>query len=877
MSHAVALCGLLTLAGGTSAHAADVRAPFDTLVIVPADNSGDMARRVADLLALRVREMSAVAVVVGAPSEPAPMDSLTIVIGISGGNGELDGLLESAGCALPTDVDPGPEGYALHSHRMEGRQHLLAAAVDRRGCLYAAGEILRQMEFDDHAVTLPIGLELRTAPAFEVRGTQFDQGDTMLSLTGTRPWSEEEQQRVVLDYALAGANTFEVSETLSEDSALYRFLKAYDLKTLVHYGPNIGNGPPEWQAKEGIGRKNYLCPSVPEARDALLKKCEARFKDSPAFDYVRFFSGDGGGCECERCKPYGKTYIHLCEDLSNIIHSYHPATQIFCTNEKTDNAGDMAIWAYLREKPRPWLRAFCYGCGSDGMTWQPGRRQDHRMDLFRYPGFGPLSRYPREIVHNLPPEQSLVYYNELTHWWYSELGYVRFPPAPDANGDVPPRVGSWIYERHPDFYLVQVYHRRTFFAWPRYYHQVFNELMPFAIGDVTHSSGHHDHFNQWMWQRLLWSPRTSLEDVVDSYCRTWFGPEAASLMAEAIFHLEENLGGNAPENEGIDRYYALVKQAGERMPSRWMKANWLWRQYMQKGALDRHIRIGAQRQLALQKRVEERMEEALRGDNPDAAMAQALEWFDPVFADTEEQEALRDEARRLGEESGALFGVRSEGYFNLDHDFVGLGWSRKTLERAQTASPDEKRELLRRIAHYEDPGEGGFYDNAGDPNGAPHMVYGTPYDHGQQLWEEALSEANRPGQRLMAFTSHEEQGVTFQYNDLDPAAEYRVRFTLVRPRFEPFCADMMTQKSQSIHADEFLLVEDLELPEYESGHFEFDIPREATHDGSLTIRFAKSAGVAEGPWVDVAIWRNNGGWGTLVSEVWLLKRPASSE
>jgi Domain of unknown function (DUF4838) len=880
MSHAFALCGLLTIAGGIPPGEAATRTVFETLAIVPVGEDGDTAsaaRLSGELLARRVREMSALTVAVGALPEPVPADSLTIVIGIPGGGGMLDELLKAARCALPTEVDPGPEGFVLRSHRVAGRQFLLAAAVDRRGCLYAVGEILRQMGFDESAIALSVDLDLRTAPAFEVRGTQFDQGHTMLQLTGARPWTEEEEQRVVLDYALAGANTFEVSERLSADSDLYRFLKAYDLKTLVHYGPNIGNGPPEWQAKEGIGRKNYLCPSVPEAREVLLKKCEARFKDSPTFDYVRFFSGDGGGCECERCKPYGNAYIHLCEALSAVIHTYHPETEIFCTNEKTDNAGDKAIWEYLREKPRPWLRAFCYGCGSDAMTWQPGRRQDHRMDLFRYPGFGPLSRYPQEIVHNLPPEQSLVYYNELTHWWYSELGYVRFPPAPDANGDVPPRVGSWIYDRHPDFYLAQVYHRRTFFAWPRYYHRVFNDLMPFAIGDVTHSSGHHDHLNQWMWQRLLWSPRTSVEDVVDSYCRTWFGPEAAPLMAEAVLQLEENLGGNAPEEEGIDRYYARVKEAGETMPTRWMKSNWLWRQYMQKGALDKHIRLGAQRQLALQNRIDQHIDEALRGDSLGAAVSQALGWFDTVFADTEEQKALREEARRLGEESDALFGVRSEGYFNLDHDFIGLGWSKKMLERAQSAPLGEKKELLKRIADYENPGEGGYYDNAGDPDGAPHMIYGTPYDHGQQLWEEALSEANRPSQRLMAFTSHEAQGVTFHYDDLDPAAEYRVRFTLVRPRFEPFCSDLMTQHSQSVYAGEILLAENLELPEFESKPFEFDIPREATKDGTLTLRMQKSPGVAEAAWVDVAIWRNNGGWGTLVSEVWLLKKPASSE
>ena len=155
------------------------------------------------------------------------------------------------------------------------------------------------------------------------------------------------------------------------------------MKAIVNYFPNAGDGPPEWQAKESIGRNGYLCPSVPEARAALLKRCEVTFKNSPDIEYVHFQGGDGGGCECDKCKPYGGVYIHLCEDLAAIIHRYHAKTEIFADNKKFDDASDKAIFAYLQEKPRPWLRAFCYGPGSDGLSWQPGHRQTHAMGLFR--------------------------------------------------------------------------------------------------------------------------------------------------------------------------------------------------------------------------------------------------------------------------------------------------------------------------------------------------------------------------------------------------------------------------------------------------------------------------------------------------------------
>jgi len=169
-----------------------------------------------------------------------------------------------------------------------------------------------------------------------------------------------------------------------------------------------------------------------------------------------------------------------------------------------------------------------------------------------------------------------------------------------------------------------VYDRLTFFAWPRYYHWFFNQTMRYGIGDVTHSSGTHDHFNQWLWQRLLWAPQRSAEDVEAEYARTWFGPETAHQMIQAIFQLEDNLaekpGVPIAKKVGIDRYYRLVHAAGARMPPLLMKSNWLWREYMQKAALDKYIQLSVRQQAELQAKIEK----AIAGANPDAAIDRAL-------------------------------------------------------------------------------------------------------------------------------------------------------------------------------------------------------------------------------------------------------------
>jgi hypothetical protein len=846
---------------------------FKSILIQSNEQASEVERNAAALLAERISESSGIHVRVtnALQNTLQPSSELWILIGTPETHSGIRKEFDKHRIPPLTPLAPGPEGFLLRTISNGPGTILLAAGIDPRGTLYAAGEILRQTVIRSSFLEFPTNLNMRTAPAFEIRGTQFGQSSVALNRSKVRPWTFMDRRRAILDFALAGLNTVEIGTGNRADDSVYRLLKSFGIKTLMHYGPNVGNGPAEWQAAESIGRTGYLCPSVPAAREALLKRCEEYFRNSAPVDYVRFYGGDGGGCECDRCKPYGAKYIRLCDDMARIIHRYHPATEIFATNQKFDNDDDKSIFAYLQEQPRPWLRAFCYGPGSDAMSWQPGHRQTHRMDLFRYPGFGPPARYIEEILHQLPPYQDLVFFNELAHWRYSQNGFVQAYPRADRNGDQPPHWNHFLYERRPDQVLTMVYDRLTFFAWPRYYHWYFNQCMRYGIGDVTHSSGTHDHFNQWMWQRLLWSPQRTVEDVVAEYARSWFGPEAGSLMAEALFQLEDNLadkpGVPITNKRGIERYYRLVHEAGARMPPLTMRSNWLWREYAQKAALDWHIQLRVRQQTEAQRKVEKMITPSSSDSVIDRAQALLKE-----LPETPKMKRLREEAIRLGEESNTQFGVRSEGIFNLEHDFIGLGWLRRQLQRARAAGDTERAELLRMISRYDDPGEGGFYDNAGTSDQCPNIVSGYPFDFGQPFVPDMLWEGNRTSQRTMHYTQDEDKGVIFVYRGLDQKASYRIRFTLVRPWYQDRYRSRMNQHSENIYAGDVLLARDLEIPERMSDFFTFDIPREAIRGGELVIRFERVADVARGSRIEREVWRNSGGWGTIVSEAWLMRK-----
>jgi hypothetical protein len=839
---------------------------YQRVSVVFSEQASGVEQKAAELLAARLTEASEIAISVGRHEEKpnTQQTGLTILLGIPERFPALLSLCEKINVKVPDADDPGEEGYAVKRVETEQGDAMIAAAVDERGVLYAVGEILRKTLARAGQLEVPEDLDVRTAPAFRLRGTHVSQGATITELTGARKWTDAEWRQAVLDYVLAGANTFPVGHLSHKGDDSYEFFKSYGLETLVDLGPNQGSGPPEWAAKEAIGRGGYLCLSVPEARKSILDRCEKLFKDSPTYDYLRFQAGDGGGCECEKCAPYGGKYIQMCEDIAAILHKYHPTTKVFVTNKKLDNAGDQAIFDYLNEKPRTWVTALCYAPGSNAMSWQPGRRQDHRMDLFHYPAFGPIDRYLREMLHQAPPSVSVVCFTDVTHWVYSEYGLVNWAPYPDSHGDVPPRWGHEVYEKGPDPSLEMVYDRRTFHARPHNYYDVFQNMMRYTDGDVTYSEGHHDHFDQWMWQRLLWNPHRSVEDLVDEYAQTYFGPEAALLMSQAIFQLETNLSAPLASNSGIDRMVELVREAGSKMPSAERDRNYLWRQYLQKALLDKYIQLRLREQTARLEKTKGLCSEALASANPDSPLKAGLALLEGDV-ETPEMKALRNEAGHLGEESDRLFGVRSEGFFNLDLDLVGLGWPAQQLRKVSEGPAEKKKDLIRQVVFYEDAGEGGFYDNAGDPGRSPHLVHGWPYGDG------GFSPSNRRSQNRCAYSLEESPGVTFEYHDFDPNSTYRVRFTFVRPSVLLRYADKQIQKAQSIYADGQCLAKDLELPEAVAGQFEFEIPREATKDGTLKIWLEKSEGVGTGSKSDVEIWRNTGGWGTLVSEVWLLK------
>ncbi|MBI3119479.1 MAG: hypothetical protein HYZ00_12365, partial [Candidatus Hydrogenedentes bacterium] len=503
-------------------------------LIVSAQQSTVPEQKAAAMLRSRMMKRSAIEVGVvkeGAAELAAQAGGAdaVFVVGIPERNALAAALMKEFGAslpALPNSDTKHPEGYVIKSGTHAGKPHVLCAGADERGTIYAVGAVLRAMTYLPDGVMIP-SLDMRDKPAFPMRGARpSGPGSRARQFGQLRPKTAEEHIEMMEDLMLLGCNIFE------EEPAREYGMLSYFGRTANEMPAGF---PKEWGADDQRSPK-YVCPSVPEARKALLESFDEMCRTAKDYDYFTTNSGDEGGCRCERCEPWGATYIKLVHEIADILHKYHPNCKVLATNQDLTNEGNEAIFKYLNEGDASWLHAIRYGPGADEM--QTYIRGPVNPRWFEYEGFGPLGNYLKYMHHELPPTTHIALYSDITHWMQAQFAVAK-----------------------PDVALSAVYDRRSWNARPRNFHRVGQEILHYAIGDMHYSEGMHDDFNKWFWYRLLWDPHQTAEAITAEYCRYWFGPQAQDEMSQAIFLMEETLERSVLDNPGIARAVELLHEA----------------------------------------------------------------------------------------------------------------------------------------------------------------------------------------------------------------------------------------------------------------------------------------------------------------------------
>jgi hypothetical protein len=201
----------------------------------------------------------------------------------------------------------------------------------------------------------------------------------------------------------------------------------------------------------------------------------------------------------------------------------------------------------------------------------------------------------------------------------------------------------------------------------------------------------------------------------------------------------------------------------------------------------------------------------------------------------------------------------------IDTPLNNRAWLEKRFGEIRTQqglSEQGRVAAIREILEWDNPGPGGFYDDLGNPSRQPHLLTGLPYpDDPAHLVSPLSAATQRPGEVWPVFwqthaESRDDSPLEMHYPGLDKESCYKVRLTYAGES-APFEFRLLADGQHEVHP--------WRRKEVPVKPVEFDVPRQATADGDLRLKFERKPG--------------EGGAGRAVqlAEIWLMVRACPAQ
>ena len=324
---------------------------------------------------------------------------------------------------------------------------------------------------------------------------------------------------------------------------------------------------------------------------------------------------------------------------------------------------------------------------------------------------------------------------------------------------------------------------------PAHYAYIHNWFASYSDGFITYSDGVHDDVNKAIWSGLGWNPATGIRGILTDYCRVFFDPTIAEEATDGLLALENNWRGALKDNGGVEGTLLFWQRLEEKMPR--LEGNWRWQMCLVRAYYDAYIRHRLINETRLDKEANAILAEAgTRGAN--VVMTEALEVLNRAVSEPVSPELrtrIYDLCEKLFQSCGLQTSVTKyhascpeRGAF-LDFIYYPMNnrwWLEDEFKKVgELDSEAAKCARLKRIASWEDPGPGGYYDDIGNTARSPHVkrsefVFTEPGEeaHPEPLhwwWDNGMSRARLSWQTSMNYPE------AVVYEGLDPDANYTVR------------------------------------------------------------------------------------------------------
>lgn len=710
---------------------------------------------------------------------------------------------DSAPATITPPIKDG-EGYVLHiENGKENPPRVWVIGGRGRALLYGAGKLLRQ--FMTHSergkLILPdqsSGEICSSSPRFPLRGHQLGYR----SLPNTYDaWDVTKYEQYLRDMIIFGANCVELTPTLNPEEPPTEIMPVKPWEMTLRISALLDSYDTDlwlWIPNEDWSH------SDPKNWDRMLRDRERLYAETPRINHVFAPGGDPGDMPVE-------ILMDFMARNSDILRKYHPKAGMWLSPQGFSQTDLSWFYQYLQQNEPEWLTGVVYGPWICDTLVHCRQMVPTRYRFRRYPDITHCTRcqYP---VPNWDAAYALTLCREPIN------------PRPIAQA------------------------------------HIHNLYMNQAEGALCYSEGVNDDVNKFVWLERLWNPDTPVREIMLDYGRVFGGSRIAKEFSDGIQGLEDNWVGPLLNNP-------LPKQTFERWHGIWLSAtnedrssNWRLQQLYFRSLCDVYV----QNRLVMEKKQEKDALNILKNADTigsETAVKRALSALSNA-AQIAEMIQMRREIFDIGEALWKSIGMqmsvslyhadgeeRGAVLDTIDRPLSNRAWLEKRMQLAlDFPTEGEKLAHLAQTVRWIDPGEGGYYDDLGDPENQPHLVKTLAWEDDPGCMQSAFEEFGgynpeyRQSWNYQASTLYDTP-LEMLYEGLDPNRGYLLR-AIYHGRFH---------SSMRLFANDELLHEPIRGAAFPTA-LEFDIPRELTQGGELRLR-----------------WENAEGRGCQVAEVWLIK------
>ncbi len=359
-------------------------------------------------------------------------------------------------------------------------------------------------------------------------------------------------------------------------------------------------------------------------------------------------------------------------------------------------------------------------------------------------------------------------------------------------------------------------------------------MRSYSAGFLGRPAGCQDDVNQMVWSALAWDDVADLGDTLRQYARFAIGAEDDDGVAQALLALERNWSGQLLSHDAVSRTLAQTR-ALERAASTATRSHWRFQLILLRATIDAMLRGRLVQETS--------REEEARGLMASGQIDAAAKLLDGSAGDP----VLRARAVALAAELERSTSLRIA---IGDQPLSDAPFLRRRLREIRALTGERRGRALAELLDRTNPGPGGTYDDLGRPSAQPHLVRrGAIESEPGSVMPTSTGLAGDVADDLPAAwrdcaVAGDGDTVEMRWTGLDRRADYRVRVVYVgKTRVR------MLAEGRSVHPFMGTKLRPLE----------FEVPRQATRDGELTLTWIHEADTCQ------------------IAEVWLLRAaPRSS-